>query len=409
MAWSEHLGGSKYKIVERDPSKSKRPKRSITVSMPPEIANSRSDKKRAAWLAQQEENWSDLVFSGKYQDKGKKRARASKKTVADFVPTWINVYAAPNFAGKTFRNSINILESRLLKDFGDSWIDEITTLELAEWFAGLENLKTGEPLATNSKLNIFKTLKSVFDKAHEWNVIPTNPMDGLSRPTANKKEKKKMRDVKQSYTRTEVAELLLAMYKLPKRWRLYFTGVMLGGFRRGEFLAIEWENLDFESSAIFVETQITVDQEGKKTESEVKTVESEGWVPMPRWYMDELKLYQREWRKEKLRCKEWLNEDKKSYIFHSGKGLMYYPTTPTNTWAKFLAYYHFPHVKLHGLRHTAATLLRDHGADQRSIQKFLRHTKLETTNRYTHEAETVNRSLIDPLESLNPRGHRIAP
>lgn len=50
MAWNEHLGGNKYKIVERDPSKASRPKRSVTVYMPEEIARSKSDKKRESGL-----------------------------------------------------------------------------------------------------------------------------------------------------------------------------------------------------------------------------------------------------------------------------------------------------------------------------------------------------------------------
>ncbi|MNN49852.1 Tyrosine recombinase XerD [compost metagenome] len=198
------------------------------------------------------------------------------------------------------------------------------------------------------------------------------------------------------------------MYDLPVRWRLYFTGVMLGGYRRGEFLAVEWPELDQERSAIYIEKQITVDQDGKKVESEVKTVESEGWVPMPKWYMDELKRYEHTWKKEKLRCKNWQGGDKQ-YIFHSGNGVMYYPSTATNTWSKFLKKHGFPHVKLHGLRHTAATLLREHGADQRSIQKFLRHSKLETTDRYTHETETVSRAVIAPLEEMNPKRKKFAP
>ncbi|MNW38759.1 Tyrosine recombinase XerC [compost metagenome] len=408
MAWSEHLGGNKYKLVERDPSQASRPKRSISVEMPEEIANSRSEKKRVAWLALQEENWSELVTTGKYQDKGKNRSKATKRTFAEFVPTWKKVYAESNMSGETILNSMSIIESRLIPEFGDKWLGEITTLDLAEWFASLKNLKNGQPLATNSKLNIYKAAKSIFDKAYEWKVIAENPMEGVDRPSANKKEKKRMKDVKQSYTRTEVAELILALYSLPDRWRLYFTGVMLGGFRRGEFLAVEWTDIDYKRSAIYIEKQITVDQEGNKVESEVKTIESEEWVPLPKWYMDELKKYRREWLKEKLNCKKWLGGNKE-YIFHGKNGEMYFPSTPTNTWAKFLNDHKFTHVKLHGLRHTAATLLREHGADQRSIQKFLRHAKVETTDRYTHETETVNRALIDPLESLNPERLKFAP
>lgn len=405
MAWNEHLGGNKYKIVERDPSKASRPKRSITVYMPDEI---KSEKKREKWLSVQEDKWSEAVTTGKYEDKGKNRSRTNKKTFAEFIPTWKQIYAVENMSGGTIFFTDNILNSRIIPEFGDYWIDEITTLQLVQWFAAQKNKKNGEALATNSKLNIYKALKSVFDKAHDWGVIKVNPMDGFERPSAKKQEKKRMKDVKQNYTKTEVAELLLSMYNLPTRWRLYFTGVMLGGYRRGEFLAVELTDLDYDQSMIFIEKQITVDQDGQKVETEVKTIESEGWVPMPKWYMDELKQYERQWKKEKLLCKKWLGEDKQ-YLFHGGKGIMYFPSTATNTWSKFLKRQGFPHVKLHGLRHTAATLLREHGADQRSIQMFLRHSKLETTNRYTHEGVSVNRGLIDHLEDMNPKKKNIAP
>jgi integrase len=58
--------------------------------------------------------------------------------------------------------------------------------------------------------------------------------------------------------------LLTALYNLPKCWRLYFSGVMLGGFRRGEMLAVEWSNLDFDKARIYVDKQITFDEEGHK-------------------------------------------------------------------------------------------------------------------------------------------------
>ncbi|BFH60767.1 hypothetical protein PAJ34TS1_13590 [Paenibacillus azoreducens] len=38
-------------------------------------------------------------------------------------------------------------------------------------------------------------------------------------------------------------------------------------------------------------------------------------------YMDELKRYEREWKKERMCCKNWLGENKQ-YIFHGGQGIM---------------------------------------------------------------------------------------
>lgn len=217
-----------------------------------------------------------------------------------------------------------------------------------------------------------------------------------------------MRKIKKNYVWDEVERLLIALYTLPTRWRLYFADLMLGGFRRGEMLAIEWDKLDYMNGAIYVENQITFDEVGKVIEGEVKTEESEDWVAMPQWFMEELKLYRREWNKEKLQCPKWLGEDKQ-YVFHSGNGKMYYPTTPTVTWRRFLAANGLDHLKLHGLRHTAGMLLRESGSDLKTIQEQLRHTKLATSaDIYTHKSAVVSRTAIDRLEVLNPMNSKSA-
>jgi hypothetical protein len=55
-------------------------------------------------------------------------------------------------------------------------------------------------------------------------------------------------------------------------------------------------------------------------------------------------------------------------------------------------------------------LLRESGADLKTIQERLRYTKLDTTaNIYTHKSEAISRAAADQLEELNPKSIKFAP
>lgn len=400
MAYYEHVSGNKYKLVTRDPRVVGRRKRiTETIEVPPEIA--RTKLKKEQWLAAQAFDFEERVNNGDV-------LRTGKMTFEQFIPKWLKGYARQNMGGYTIKNTMSNIKAHLLPEFGLVRLDQIKTIHLVTFFAELKR-KDGKEMATNTKLNIYKAAKSVFDAAHAWELIASNPMDGVQRPSQSKKEKKAIRSKKKNYSIEETYLVLEAMYKLPTRWRLYFTGSILGGFRRGELLAIEWSDLDFDNGLIWIDKQITFDEDGTVIEGEVKTDESEDWVAMPRWYMEELKAYELEWKKEKLRCRNWEGEDKQ-YIFHSGQGKPYYPSTATTTWSKFLERNGLPHISLHGLRHTAGNILRDMGADMKTIQERLRHTKLATTaDIYTHRNSNINRAAADKLESLDPKKLKFAP
>jgi len=58
----------------------------------------------------------------------------------------------------------------------------------------------------------------------------------------------------------------------------------------------------------------------------------------------------------------------------------------------------FKNLALHGIRHSFATHMLDNGADLRGIQELLGHSKLSTTQRYTHIS-------VDKLMEIYDKSH----
>ncbi|MBB6670239.1 tyrosine-type recombinase/integrase [Cohnella nanjingensis] len=375
-----------------------RERRKITVEDP---ALLKSKVKLQQYLESEWYKFKEEVETGQY-------IKIDKVTFEAFVPEWKKGYAEQKLGGYTRRNYYGIISSQLLPEFGHVEINKIKTIHIVKFMTRLTTAsgrKDGKskPLATNTQLNIYRTLKSIMDTAAKWKIISSNPMEGVDRPTHSKTEKREMKKRKKSLTPEETKYTIEKLRQVSFQWRMYYVGVILGGFRRGEMLGVEWPAVDFESGGIHVEKQITFDEDSNPVEGEVKTEESEGFVPMPQFYMNALRKFKQAWEEEKDQLGSKWKGGEKLYVFHSGCGEGYYPDAPTRQWARIKAKYNLPPVRLHDLRHTTAMLLREEQVDMKSIQERLRHSRLETTsNIYTHESETISRFTADRLEKYSP-------
>ncbi|MDG0791357.1 site-specific integrase [Cohnella ginsengisoli] len=173
------------------------------------------------------------------------------------------------------------------------------------------------------------------------------------------------------YFSSEEAEAAIAaLYKEPIMWKLFMLGAMIGGFRRGELVALTWDDVDFETGTLRIDESISLIQDGEAVVEDPKTESSAATVDMPKWYMEELKTYEREWKKNFFHVQDkWQCTDGRRYVFHAGFGKPIYFTYPTQWWDRFLKRHGLKDIRLHDLRHTTATLLLEADTDLKKDSK----------------------------------------
>lgn len=253
---------------------------------------------------------------------------------------------------------------------------EITGAELADGIQYVAEIKqTG--LKDSSIARHISSLRSFYNYLNMSAVIERNPMTLLRTP-------RKLRPLPHSLSVEEVTRLIEAAdvgTPLGVRDRALWETMYGSGLRVSEAIGLEFGDLDAENGWLLVR--------GKGSK--------ERWVPLSQPAQDWTGKYLRE-----VRPLLENNRAKTRKIFLNAKGR---PLTRQGVWhlLKQYAARISPPVKIspHGLRHSCATHLLEGGADLRTVQEFLGHADITTTQIYTH----VDRNYLKEVHrSFHPRG-----
>lgn len=356
----------------------------------------RTTRKLRNYLNQELAKFQLEVESGEY-------IKPHRMTLQQFIESeWQPKYAADpdNLSPLTAKTYMHHITNHVLPAIGHMQLSDIKTIHLVTL---MNNLKKpgarkdgrGDTLSSHTIVYIYNVLRNVFNIAHEWNLISKNPMEGVPKP---KKEKTRVNP----YTAEEAREVIKRLYEEPIMWRIFMLGSMIGGFRRGEMIALEWPDVDFENQCIHIHKSISLVHQGKAYEKGTKNDE-ERTVDMPEWYMKELEQYYKVWKRQRWENNDIWEGGDREYLFHNGKGKPLYHTTPTTWWREFTERHKLRRIRLHDLRHSSATLLIEAGAHLKAIQQRLGHKQYQTTaDIYAHITKKVSRELADKFNEFDP-------
>lgn len=361
----------------------------------------------------------------------------NKITLQEFSERWINEYAKINLQPGTVIKYQEELDTKILPELGHLKLSELKPHKVNAFFASLTKdgaRRDGKP-GGYSKASIMKTrnvLSSVLRTATEWEIIERNPCDKVRLQGAGTEEKvtfftpeqtatfldyiekpytikinghKRIDDTGLSYT---VGDYTITKF-IPEQVRILFNLAIYSGLRKGELLALQWGDINFETDIVQVSKAITM-VDGKPVCKAPKTKTSNRSVSIPRFLtlrLIGLKAAQDEFRSQ---VEDYWQGD--NWIFTQDNGKMMSYSTPYQALQDAITRYnqdkpveqHLPHIPFHGLRHTSATLLIASHQDLKTVSKRLGHAQTSTTmNIYAHALQESDRKATDALEALLER------
>lgn len=148
---------------------------------------------------------------------------------------------------------------------------------------------------------------------------------------------------------------------------------LVSGLRKGELVALRWDDLDVRNRTISVSKQYIRNPNGEVILSRPKTETSVRRVSIPQEAVD-------------LLLQEHAKHPDNPYMFPSGStGEMYYPDSVVKLHKTILKDAGLPYIRFHDLRHTFATMALQNGVDVKTVSSMLGHYDAGFTLRtYTH-------------------------
>lgn len=290
------------------------------------------------------------------------------------------------------------MSDHILEYFGSkkklSQIDAETVKRYIKYLRTDAVSKSGKPYSATTIQHHFSTLRNILEYARRFHYIQSDPCHDLTQ-----KEKPHRDNKKVDFLSIHQAQRFMeCLQDEPLFWRCFMTVLLKTGLRRGECVGLQWGDIDGNKLTLSISRNVTIDRNSPDKIYVGKTkTDEDRTVPISQGLYALLMTHKHEQQKKHGVLLP------NAFVFCSALNPYkpIYPTEPTRWQSKFVKRNDLPQVSPHDLRHTAATLALESGADLKQVQELLGHRDPSTTMAfYTGVTEEAQRRTIEGIESL---------
>lgn len=243
-------------------------------------------------------------------------------------------------------------------------------------------------LSPGSVRRLHALLRRSFTVAVRWGLVTSNPVILVDPPSPQQQPVDWLR-------LHEVRRLLNAAAQTPLHARWLLAATL--GPRQGEALGLLWDDIDFVRRQIHVRRALQRRSDGALVLVELKTARSRRTIPMsPRTVRTLAKHRRRQDAARMAAGDEWHEH---GLVFTTRTGGPISPRNDHRAFQRLLTRAGLRRVRLHDLRHTAASLMLQLGVHPRVVMEILGHSQISLTmNTYSHVVPESVRQATDTVE-----------
>ena len=201
------------------------------------------------------------------------KKKDSIPTLEEAFTEYVETEVRPRVALSTY-SKYNLCKKTYCNYFGSMRIDQITRQLWQDVFSAVQESKN---LSLQYMTDDFRRYRAMYEYYIERNVVQENPL------AKNLKLHKTHKERRRAFTEQEKARFLECAEQYNHKFYIIFSLYFATGARRGELLALQWQDIDFNNKMIHIQRNIergTIDGKFIEQIGQVKTAGSIRYIPI---------------------------------------------------------------------------------------------------------------------------------